>query len=294
MRYLQTIILLFFLVTPAFAEVPDYLGIPIIALNDGLPCFSEDEITDYAFVEYSNLDDLGRVGAAIACIGPEFPIGARSSIFSIEPSGWNNTEYEFIPGKYLYNRSHLIAHRFSGGGEVSENLFTGTQYLNQDIMASVETIVANYVERTGYHVMYRVTPDFRENELVCRGVEIEAQSVEDSSVMFHIYAYNIQPGIAIDYRNGKNRLAEYEAQIETRSIPIPTEQAPEQQKEQEEQSEQHEQQIMVYVLNTNTKRFHLPSCHSVTDMKPKNRKDYTGTREELIDQGYKPCGECKP
>lgn len=288
MRNLQAIIIALVLLIPcSLAEAPEYSGAPIIQLNNNIPCFTEDDIADYAFVEYSPLDEMGRVGVAIACIGPEFPVGARSSIFTIQPTGWKNTEYDFIPGRYLYNRSHLIAHRFSGGGEVTENLFTGTRFLNKEIMAVVETTVANYVARTGNHVLYRVTPDFRENELVCRGIEIEAQSVEDEDVAFHVYIYNIEPGIAIDYRTGENRLAEYAAEIETRIIPTPepTEQP-------EEQPE--EQQIVVYVLNTNTRRFHLPSCHSVTDMKPKNRKDYTGTREELINQGYKPCGECKP
>lgn len=284
MRNLQALIISLVLLIPcALAEAPEYSGTTIIQLNDNIPCFTEDDITNYAFVDYSPLDSLGRVGVAIACIGPEFPAGARSSIFTIQPTGWKNTEYDFIPGRYLYNRSHLIAHRFSGGGEVTENLFTGTRYLNKEIMAAVETTVANYVDRTGNHVLYRVTPDFRENELVCRGIEIEAQSVEDEAVAFHVYIYNIEPGIAIDYRTGENRLAEYAAEIETRMMPTP---APTEQPE--------EQQIVVYVLNTSTRRFHLPSCHSVTDMKPKNRKDYTGTREELINQGYKPCGECKP
>ena len=292
MRHLQSVIILFILLySAAFAEVQEYTGAPAIALNDGIPCFSESDLTDYAFVTYSDLDNLGRVGVALACIGPEFPVGARSSIFSIAPSGWNNRQYDFVPGGYLYNRSHLIAHRFSGGGEVSENLFTGTQFLNQGMMAQIETIVANYVERTSNHVMYRVTPDFRDDELVCRGVEIEAQSVEDQSVQFHIYIYNVQPGIAIDYRTGESRVAEFSAEITQETRGGSTE---DQFDSQPEEKESAQDKITVYVLNTNTKRFHLPSCHSVTDMKPKNRKDFTGTREELIEQGYKPCGECKP
>ena len=287
MRHLQALIIFsLLLVCTAQAAPSHYSGTPVIALNDGMPSFSEDYLGNYAFVQYSELDELGRVGVAIACIGPEFPVGARSSIYTIEPTGWKSVWYDFVPGGYLYNRSHLIAHRFSGGGEVIENLFTGTQFLNQDSMAAIETVVADYVERTGHHVMYRVTPDFRDDELICRGVEIEAQSVEDTTVSFHIYLYNVEPGVAIDYRTGESRMAEYEftSQNETRQAPMisPKEQSGDQ------------EQIVVYVLNIKTKRFHYPTCHSVTDMKPQNRKDYTGTRDELIEQGYKPCGECKP
>lgn len=277
------IFLILLLSAPAFAEY-DYDGTPTIPINDNVPSFSEE--IEYAYVEYSELDLYGRVGPAVACIGQEFPIGARSSIAAIQPSGWQNKQYAFIPGGYLYNRSHLIAHRFSGGGEVSENLFTGTQYLNQSLMATIETVVADYIERTGNHVLYRVTPDFRDDELVCRGVEIEAQSVEDEAVRFHIYVFNIQPGVAIDYRTGDSRVAEYQTLLDTYTVPEAIVKA------QERESE--ENKVVMYVLNVKSKRFHLPSCHAVTDMKTKNRKDYTGTREELISQGYKPCGECKP
>lgn len=281
-KAISIIIVVALLFSFAIAEFPDYTGTPAIAVNDNIPNFTEDELTWFTGIFYSDLDELGRVGMAMACIGPVLPDGERAYTFTIEPTGWNNHQYEFVSGNYLYQRSHMIAHRFSGGGEIQKNLFTGTQYLNQKLMADIETIVANYVKQTGNHVLYRVTPDFRGDELVCRGVEIEAQSVEDQSVKFHVYLYNFQPGVAIDYMTGESRVAEYRSEPITRTspdTPEPTETP---------------NPVRVYVLNTNTMRFHLPSCHSVYEMQPKNRKDYTGTREELIGQGYKPCGECKP
>ena len=163
---------------------------------------------------------------------------------------------------------------------MEENLFTGTHYLNQDVMAKIETVIADYVARTGNHVMYRVTPDFHGDELVCRGIEIEAQSVEEASVKLHLYIFNFQPGVAIDYRTGDSVVSDIDADIgpETRALP---------------QAEEGDN-VTVYVVNLNTKRFHLPDCHSVQEMKPKNKLYYTGTREELIRQHYKPCGECNP
>ena len=278
-RGMLWVVIFCLLIEFAFAGTEEYTGTPVIELNGGEPNFTAEEISDHAYVVYSELDSLGRVGVAMACIGPEFPIGARSDISTIEPTGWINKQYEFIPGKYLYNRSHLIAHRFSGGGEVQKNLFTGTQYLNQDVMAKIEAAIADYVDRTGNHVMYRVTPNFRGNELVCRGIEIEAQSVEEESVKFHLYIFNFQPGVSIDYRTGDNCASPVSTEMPPTRMGPPPDGGSE---------------VRAYVINTNTKRFHLPDCHSVQEMKPKNRLDYTGTREELIEQKYKPCGECNP
>ena len=278
---ISIIIAVVLLLSFAIAEMPEYTGTPMVELNGNIPCFTEDELANCRDVYYYGLDGLGRVGFAIAYIGKNTGNNTRDYTYTIEPTGWNNKQYAFIPNRYLYNRSHLIAHRFAGGGEVQKNLFTGTQYLNQNLMVQVESDVADYIEQTGNHVLYRITPYFRGDELVCRGVEIEAQSIENLSWMLHVFLFNIQPGVAINYLTGESRVAEHETEISTRTgtEPEPT---------------QTPSPVRLYVLNTNTKRFHLPSCHAVYEMKPKNYQEKTATREELIREGYRPCGECNP
>ena len=55
-----------------------------------------------------------------------------------------------------------------------------------------------------------------------------------------------------------------------------------------------DQEEKEYILNTNTMKFHAPGCSSAAEMGPENKKEFKGTREELLDQGYSPCGRCKP
>lgn len=205
------------------------------------------------------------------------PTEERGSIGQVRPSGWHLVKYDCVDGKYLFNRCHLIGYQLAGENANICNLITGTRYLNVSGMLPFEEKVATYVESTGNHVLFRVMPVFEGDELVARGVHMEALSVEDdgAGLSFNVYCYNVQPGIGIDYVTGESWLAE-EAPSDDSAMPSVAE----------------DQQD--YVLNTNAKKFHYPDCSSVSDMKEKNKQIYSGTRSDLIDQGYSPCSRCNP
>lgn len=194
-------------ITPfAFDEVPAYSETLICEINNGIPFFSQDEITTETYESYSNLDYLGRCGAATACLSIELmPTEERESIGMIKPSGWHTVRYDdLIDDKYLYNRCHLIAYMLSGENDNDKNLITGTRYLNINGMLGYEYLVADYITSTQNHVMYRVSPVFVNDELLARGVLMEAYSVEDGGegIQFCVFVYNVQPGISIDYSTG--------------------------------------------------------------------------------------------
>lgn len=188
--------------------VPAYSGEPYAEVNGNVPFFTEGDRTVTAFEEYSELDELGRCGAAYANVCLELmPTEPREGIGMIKPSGWHTVRYDdLIPDKYLYNRCHLIGFQLAGENANEKNLITGTRYLNVEGMLPFEDQVADYVEETGNHVLYRVTPLFVEDELVAGGVLMEGLSVEDggAGVCFCVYAYNVQPGIRIDYATGES------------------------------------------------------------------------------------------
>lgn len=190
-----------------FASVPAYSGEPYTVINDNVPYFIVDDLTVESFETYSDLDDLGRCGVAYALIGQEtMPTENRGDISSIKPTGWVQNKYDFVDGKSLYNRCHLIGFQLAGENANPLNLVTGTRYLNVTGMLPYENMVADYVKETDGHVLYRVTPIFEGDELVCRGVLMEAESVEDTgdSVEYNVYIYNVQPGVEIDYATGDN------------------------------------------------------------------------------------------
>ena len=201
------------------------------------------------------------------------PTEERGSISEVKPTGWKNEKYDNIDGEYLYNRCHLIGYQLSGENANAENLITGTRYMNTEGMLPFEDMVADYVHETENHVMYRVTPVFEGEDLVASGVQMEAESVEDDGkgVCFNVYVYNVQPDITIDYTTGDN----WETTEEERNL-----------------NGQKEEQT--YILNKNTHKFHRPDCSGAADIKEKNREEFTGTREEVIKQGYQPCTKCKP
>ena len=190
-------------------SLPEYAGQAYVEVNGGVPDFSDEdkERTD-AFEYYSDLDALGRCGTAYANICRELmPTEERGNIGRIKPSGWHTVKYpDVIPDRYLYNRCHLIAFCLAGENANEKNLITGTRYLNVEGMLPFEEQVARYVERTGNHVLYRVTPIFSGDDLIASGVEMEAWSIEDQGegICFHIYCYNVQPGITIDYATGES------------------------------------------------------------------------------------------
>ncbi len=191
----------------ALGEVPAYSGSPYIEINGNVPDFTEEDLTLEPFEYYSELDGLERCGAAYANICQELmPTEKREDIGRIKPTGWQSVQYDSVDGKSLYNRCHLIGFQLAGENANEKNLITGTRYMNVDGMLPFENLVADYVKETGNHVLYRVTPVFEGAELVARGVQMEAMSVEDGGegVYFNVYAYNVQPGIGIDYSTGDN------------------------------------------------------------------------------------------
>lgn len=191
--------------------MPEYADVAYATINNNIPNFSEDEYTTISFENYSELDDLGRCGVAYACIGTDvMPTEERGEIGQIKPTGWHTVKYDIVDGKYLYNRCHLIGYQLAGENANERNLITGTRYLNIEGMLDFENEVADYVEETENHVLYRVTPVFKGSNLVASGVQIEAYSVEDNGagIQFNVYCYNVQPGIEIDYATGESCLIE--------------------------------------------------------------------------------------
>ncbi len=268
-------------------EVPPYSGNPYVTLNGGQPLFTKDEIVTSSYEFYSPLDSYGRCGVVRACIGKDImPTEDRESISSVDPSGWINNKYDsdLVSGGYIYNRSHLIGFQLTGENANERNLITGTRYFNVEGMLPFENMVADYLkEEPNNHVMYRVTPIYDGNNLVARGVQMEAYSVEDEGdgICFNVYIYNVQPGIAIDYATGNNWL-------DTENPPVVTD------KVTESVVTDQEGNTVTFVLNTNTKKFHKPTCSAAEDINVVNREDYAGTRDALIADGYEACGRCKP
>ena len=272
------------------AEVPEYDGVPYVEINDNEPEFTEAELTTESYEEYSELDPLGRCGTAEACIGEDLmPDGEREDISEVEPTGWENKEYDIVDGGYVYNRCHLIGFQLSGENANEENLITGTRYMNTEGMLPFENMVAEYVQETDNHVMYRVTPVFEGDDLVASGVQMEAESVEDggAGICFNIYVYNVQPEIIIDYSTGANWADTDSGNEKTADISAADD-------SDAENGEDQEPKEQTYILNKNTKKFHKPECSSVDDIKAENKSGFTGTREELIEDGFDPCGKCRP
>ena len=267
-------------------SVPEYEGDAYVTLNQNEPEFEQEDMTTEAFEEYSELDDLGRCGEAYANICQEImPTEERGAIGMVKPSGWHTVKYnDLIDGNYLYNRCHLIGYQLAGENANEENLITGTRYLNVEGMLPFENMVADFVEETGYHVLYRVTPVYEGDDLVAVGVQIEALSVEDEGegICFNVYCYNVQPGITIDYSDGESSRSEH-AEEEVR---LAEEKKEERRGDQETQASVQEKAVSgetvseetTYILNTNTKKFHRPDCGSVDTIKEQNKKEVAQSR----------------
>lgn len=194
-------------------NIPEYSGNSYVVINDNNPLFSEDDLITTSFEIYSSLDELGRCGVAYVNVGTDLmPTKERGSIQHIKPSGWISVKYDNVDGKSLYNRCHLIGYQLSAENANRENLITGTRYMNVEGMLPFENMIADYVKETKNHVLYRVTPIFEEDNLLASGVQMEGYSVEDrgEGICFNVYAYNIQPGIKIDYLAGDSHLSDTE------------------------------------------------------------------------------------
>lgn len=255
------------------AAIPEYTGSAYTVLNDNIPDFPEEDFTEESFETYSDMDSLGRCGVAYANIGEDLmPTTKRGSIGQVKPSGWHTVKYDSVDGKYLYNRCHLIGYQLTAENANEKNLITGTRYLNTEGMLPFENMVADYIKETGNHVLYRVAPLFDGNNLVATGVQMEAESVEDKGdgILYNVFCYNIQPGITIDYKSGDSS--------ENEDMPVQTEAA----------------SVSEFVLNTSSKKFHKPSCSSISKIKQENKEVYKGSRDALISQGYDPCKKCNP
>jgi len=261
------------------SNIPDYDGKAYVELNGNVPEFSESEKTySESFEEYGKLDSLGRCTYAVSCIGKDLmPTEKRGSIGSVKPSGWHISKYDFVDGKYLYNRCHLIGYQLTAENANERNLITGTRYLNVEGMLPFENDVADYIEITNNHVYYKVTPIFEGNNLVANGVQMQAYSVEDNGqgISFNVYCYNVQPGVAIDYATGDNQaVASSSASVTSTLSDVSDEKT--------------------YIVNTKTKKFHNPDCDGAKKMSSSNKKKYKGTRDSLISNGYSPCQKCNP
>ena len=256
-----------------------YNGDAFTVLNDNNPTVSESEKVE-SFEKYSDLDELGRCGVAEACIGIDLmPTEDRGAIGQIKPSGWHTVKYDIVDGKYLYNRCHLIGFQLTGENANEKNLITGTRYFNVEGMLPFENMVADYIKETQNHVMYKVTPVYDGDNLVAKGVIMEAYSVEDKGegISFNVFVHNIQPGIEIDYKTGESKLS-----------------GTVQDKEEEKEEENTSSGKTTYILNTSSKKFHIPSCGSAKKIKEENKKEITDTRDSIIKDGYSPCKTCNP
>ncbi len=275
-------------------------------LNNNVPQFEKSVITTIAFETYSELDDLGRCGEAFACIGEEtMPTEERGKIGQIKPSGWQMTKYDIVDGKYLYNRCHLIGYQLSGENANKKNLITGTRYMNMEGMLPFENMVADYVKETGNHVMYRVTPIFENDNLLAKGVQMEAFSVEDKGkgISFNVFVNNIQPGVVINYSDGTSKLESERDLDEPEEIPKASEDTENLILYSAETSKTEPEAVEApisldktvrYILNTNTLKFHYETCSSVNRIKPENKEAFNGTRDWLLNNGYTPCKKCTP
>ncbi len=261
------------------SDIPKFSDEPYVILNDNNPEFTESDLVTDSYEYYSPLDTLGRCGYVMACVGTDImPTEERGAIGMVKPTGWQTVKYDIVDGKYLYNRCHLIGYQLTGENANTKNLITGTRYLNIEGMLPFENLIAEYVEETDNHVIYRVTPIFEGDNLLATGVQMEGYSVEDdgAEICFNVFAYNAQPGITIDYATGESY------QKDNKSTASNSKSS----------DFEDENTITTYVINKNTKKFHLPSCSSVTDMKSQNKKEITQTREELEELGYSPCRSC--
>lgn len=266
-----------------YSLVPEYSGNPYIEINDNKPYFTDDEKSagTSSFENYCDLDSMGRCGTAYASVGQDImPTEKRGEIGMIKPSGWHTVKYDCIADKYLYNRCHLIGYQLTGENANEKNLITGTRYLNVEGMLPYENMITDYVKETDNHVLYRVTPIFVKNELVARGVLMEAYSVEDSGagVSFNIFCYNVQPGVTIDYQTGESE--------ENDSADISSETISSTENQQETDSE--------YIVNTNSKKFHTTDCGNAASIADKNKEVTNKSRDELISEGYAPAKCCNP
>ena len=252
-------------------QIPAYSGEPFVILANNVPAFQEKDYVTESYEFYDDLDAMNRCTYTMACIGPDLmPTEDRGDIGMIRPTGWVTAKFDFVDGKYLYNRCHLIGFQLTGENANERNLITGTRYMNVDGMLPFENMVADYIKETGNHVLYRVVPIFEGDNLVASGVTMEAWSVEDDGegICFHVYVYNVQPGVEIDYATGESWLA----------APVAGE----------------GEDVMIYVVNTGSGKFHDGTCPQAASIKSENKESFETTRSQMLAWNFEPAGCCKP
>lgn len=276
-------------------ELPAYSGSPTVEVNGNVPFFTDEDLKTREFEFYSDMDSLGRCGTAWANICVDtMPVEERGKIGSVKPTGWHTVKYDGIDGNYLYNRCHLIGYQLAGENANSKNLITGTRYMNVEGMLPYENEVSYAVTDFNFHVLYRVTPVFEGNNLLASGVLMEAESVEDRGerIRFCVYCYNVQPGITIDYATGDSSGPEFTGSDSASGSRETAKQETVSDTPAPETSDA--DGTVTYVVNTNTGKFHYPTCSSADDIAPENRMDWTGSRDALVSRGYVPCKRCNP
>ena len=252
----------------ALDTIPAYSGEAFAVLGDA-PLFTEEDYTTESFELYGELDALNRCTYTMACVGrDQMPTEERENISQVKPTGWQTTKYDFVDGRLLYNRCHLIGFQLTGENANEENLITGTRYLNVQGMQPFENMMADYIKETGNHVLYRVIPVFEGDNMLASGVTMEGWSVEDNGegICFYVYAYNVQPGVEIDYSTGESWLSEPVA-------------ATGEEKE-------------IFVVNTSSGKFHQESCPQWESIKSENRQTFETTRSQMLAWNFKPAGCC--
>ncbi len=265
------------IITDVANNPPKHTGFDYVVVNDNMPQFTEEDMRSKPFEHYSELDELGRCGVAFACIGAELmPTLQREEAHEIRPTGWHSIMYDFIEGRYLYNRCHLIAFQLTAESANGKNLFTGTRHLNNNVMAGYENYVAEYIKETNNRVLYRVTPVFEGNNLLASGVQIEAYSIEDSGkgICFNIYCFNVQEGVVIDYSTGDSKPYDYD--------------------ESSEKPQSYPEIKQIYIACSDTKLYHLPECAEIKSTAVDARRSYTGIKSNLDEAGLSPCKKCNP
>lgn len=261
-------------------SIPAWSGSAFIVLNDNRPSFEAQELKTEGYEIYQPLDSLGRTQAVLASVGIDTmpaPGEERGSISSVLPSGWKQAQYESISGGWLYNRCHLLGWQLSAENANPSNLITGTKYFNIEGMLPFENMIADYIKETNNHVAVRITPLYHNDNLLAHGVVMEAYSIEDDGdgICFHIFCYNVQPGIDINYRTGESSLLNTAIDQEpTNPTPTVTTTSP-----------QTQTQIMVWIPNSGSKYHSTSSCS-----KMKNPTQVS--KEEAIRRGFGACSKC--
>lgn len=314
-KYIMPLLLMSSLLVPASSyaaspDIPEFGGAAAIELSGFVPAFSSDDFTGEDYIRYSELDALGRPGQATACLSrASRPAELRAESGACLPVGWESVRYDdVIDGGYLYSLCHLISPTLSGSGSDARNVFTGTRFLRAEGLRPFEDLVAGFVSRTAYHFLYRATPFYRGDELVPYGVQLEAYSVEDAgrTLSLNVFLYNVQPGVTIDYRSGKNaqspsvevtlpagdilHLHQYQTRPasdapavgsfsdlnarDNRNTTTKTTAA----------SAANKSKTATYILNTQTKIYHTEDCGHLPAAE--YRRDFTGTPQELRSMGY--------